>query len=206
MIVFTADHGDYLGDHWLGEKDLFHDVSARVPMIIVDPRESADGTRGQTCDSLVEAVDILPSFVEFAGGQPCRERVEGQTLMPLLRGDANVFERDYAVSEIDYSDRGPRALLGLEPYQCRATMVCNQQWKYIHHQQFEAQLFDLKNDPGELTDLGQDARYSDQRELMKNYLFEWQQKLKRRSGLPYDYMAGQGPERDEEWGIIIGRV
>lgn len=206
MIVFTADHGDYLGDHWLGEKDLFHDVSARVPMIIVDPRESADGTRGQTCDSLVEAVDILPSFVEFAGGQPCRERVEGQTLMPLLRGDANVFERDYAVSEIDYSDRGPRELLGLEPYQCRATMVCNQQWKYIHHQQFEAQLFDLKYDPDELIDLGQDAQYADQRELMRNYLFEWQQKLKRRSGLPYDYMAGQGPERDEEWGIIIGRV
>ncbi len=36
MIVLTSDHGDYLGDHWLGEKDLFHDPSAKVPMIIYD--------------------------------------------------------------------------------------------------------------------------------------------------------------------------
>ena len=37
MIVFTSDHGDYLGDHWMGEKDLFHDVSVKVPLIIYDP-------------------------------------------------------------------------------------------------------------------------------------------------------------------------
>ena len=35
MIVFTSDHGDYLGDHWMGEKELFHDVSVRIPLIIV---------------------------------------------------------------------------------------------------------------------------------------------------------------------------
>ncbi len=27
LIVFTSDHGDYLGDHWLGEKEMFHDAS-----------------------------------------------------------------------------------------------------------------------------------------------------------------------------------
>jgi len=37
LIVFTADHGDYLGDHYLGEKDLFHEPSARIPLIIRDP-------------------------------------------------------------------------------------------------------------------------------------------------------------------------
>ena len=37
MIVFTSDHGDYLGDHWMGEKDLFHDQSAKIPLIVVDP-------------------------------------------------------------------------------------------------------------------------------------------------------------------------
>ena len=36
-IIFTSDHGDYLGDHWLGEKDLFHEPSIRIPLIIVDP-------------------------------------------------------------------------------------------------------------------------------------------------------------------------
>ena len=37
MIVFTSDHGDYLGDHWMGEKDLFHDASAKIPLIVIDP-------------------------------------------------------------------------------------------------------------------------------------------------------------------------
>ncbi len=46
MIVFTSDHGDYQGDHWLGEKELFHEQSVRVPMIIYDPSEHANKTRG----------------------------------------------------------------------------------------------------------------------------------------------------------------
>ena len=37
MIVFTSDHGDYLGDHWMGEKDLFHEQSAKIPLIVIDP-------------------------------------------------------------------------------------------------------------------------------------------------------------------------
>ena len=54
MIVFSSDHGDYLGDHWMGEKDLFHDASVRVPLIVYDPRPEADATRGTVSDELVE--------------------------------------------------------------------------------------------------------------------------------------------------------
>ena len=53
MIVVTSDHGDYLGDHWLGEKDLFHDPSVKVPLIIYDPSLHADAQRGQVCDAPV---------------------------------------------------------------------------------------------------------------------------------------------------------
>lgn len=31
LIVFTSDHGDFLGDHWLGEKELFYDQAVRIP-------------------------------------------------------------------------------------------------------------------------------------------------------------------------------
>ena len=88
VIVITSDHGDYLGDHWLGEKDLFHDASVRVPMIIYDPSPDADATRGTVSDALVESIDLLPTFVEIAGGTPRDEWLEGRSLMPLLRGDA----------------------------------------------------------------------------------------------------------------------
>src|SRR3989337_2379147 len=50
MIVFTSDHGDYLGDHWMGEKDLFHEPSVKVPLIIYDPSPDADKARGKVCD------------------------------------------------------------------------------------------------------------------------------------------------------------
>ncbi|MEM7563417.1 MAG: sulfatase-like hydrolase/transferase [Pseudomonadota bacterium] len=205
LIVFTADHGDYLGDHWLGEKDLFHNASAKLPFILVDPRPDADSSRGQVCEHLVEAVDLLPSLIEYAGGESNRERLEGQSLLPVLHHRQESIDRDYVISEIDYSERNLRQSLGLEPYQCRATMVCNKQWKYIHHLEFESQLFDLTNDPDELQDLGKEPGLKAVRAEMKECLFDWQARLKRRSGMNYQRLLDQSPEQDEKWGIIIGR-
>ena len=48
LIVLSADHGDYLGDHWLGEKYLFHDPSVRLPFIVVDP-ERGGGAHPWEC-------------------------------------------------------------------------------------------------------------------------------------------------------------
>lgn len=206
LIVFTTDHGDYLGDHWLGEKDLFHEASARIPLILVDPRIEADTTRGMKRDEFVEAVDIVPTFLEFAGAQPCCERLEGRSLLPILCSQRQPESwRDVAVSEIDYSDRGPRSLLGLQPDQCRAIMVRGRRWKYIYHTEFEPQLFDLENDPDEFVDLGRNRQFKNVCDLMKERIFVWRNSHKRRIGLEYEYMMGQGPERDEEFGIIIGR-
>ena len=110
MIVFTSDHGDYLGDHWLGEKSWFHDASVKVPLIIVDPSPTADGTRGTTCKALVEAIDLLPTFIEAYGGTVPAHRLEGRSLKPLINGEGNTPAdwRTFAVSEVDYSDRGAR--------------------------------------------------------------------------------------------------
>ena len=206
MIVFTSDHGDYLGDHWLGEKDLFHEPSARIPLIIVNPNATADETRGSHCSEMVEAIDLLPTFVEYAGANICHERVEGSSLMPLLRSrNAPADWRRYAVSEIDYSDRGVRGLLDLSPYDCRATMIRNQRWKYIHHHCFRPQLFDLENDPNELVDLGDDPACEPVRQEMQRLLIDWRRRLKPRVSVSYDDLAAMGPSLDEERGIIIGR-
>ena len=152
MIVFTSDHGDYLGDHWLGEKDLFHEPSIRLPMIVVDPDQAADATRGQTDARLVEAIDLLPTFVEAAGGSAQPHRMEGRSLLPLLR-DEPVAWRECVFCESDYSGRAARDDLGLEPWQARSFMVRSGRWKYILHQQFRPQLFDLDTDPDEFRDL-----------------------------------------------------
>ena len=90
MIVFTSDHGDYLGDHWMGEKDLFHEPSVKVPLIVFDPSPAADGARGTMCDALVEAIDLIPTFLEALGADPVEQahRLEGRSLVPFLRGAA----------------------------------------------------------------------------------------------------------------------
>lgn len=64
MIVPSSDHGDFLGDDWLGEKDMFHDPTVKVPLIVYDSRAEADATRGTDCDALVESIDLAPTFVE----------------------------------------------------------------------------------------------------------------------------------------------
>lgn len=86
MIVLTSDHGDYLGDHWLGEKNLFHDPSVKVPMILFDPRSTASATRGTVCDALVESIDLTATFVDAAGGTVPDHIVEGRSLMPWVNG------------------------------------------------------------------------------------------------------------------------
>ena len=206
MIVLTADHGDYLGDHFLGEKDLFHTPSVKIPLIVFDPRAEADATRNTVRSELVEGVDLTPTFVDFAGGEICRERIEGRSLSPILRSAAPPREwREYAVSEIDYSERGPRKLLNLDPYECRATMVADHEWKYVYYRGFPPQLFNLRDDPDELHDLGQDSNTQPIRQRLFDALFDWKYSLKTRVGMDHAYLQGQGPERDEEFGIIIGR-
>ena len=206
LIAFTSDHGDYLGDHWLGEKDLFHEPSVKIPLIIANPDTSFDDTRGSVCSEMVEAVDLLPTLVEQAGGKIVEERVEGRSLMPFFKSQKAPCDwRQYAVSEIDYSVRGVRDLLKLAPYDCRATMIRDKRWKYIHHNVFRLQLFDLQKDPNELVDLGDDPSQEKVRTEMQQLLIDWRRRLKPRIGTAYDSLASAGPERTESLGIIIGR-
>ena len=204
MIAFTSDHGDYLGDHWLGEKDLFHECSARVPMIVCDPSPEADATRGTVDDRFVEAVDLLPTFVQFAGGEVRAERVEGRSLLGALRGEAEPDWRDCAISEIDFSDRGPRTLLDVHPWECRAHMLRTDRWKYVLHERFRPQLFDLDDDPQELVDLGEEPGYENVRRELHERLFTWFRRRRNRTEMPADFLLGMGPERDERYGIMIG--
>lgn len=204
-IVFSSDHGDYLGDHWLGEKDLFHEPSVRIPLIIFDPSTRADGTRGRVVEEFVEAVDVVPTLVEVAGGTVPLERIEGRSLLPFVHQQVVAPSwRDCAISEIDFSDRGPRTLLRLHPHECRARMIRTAKWKYVLHEHFPPQLFDLVNDPHEFIDLGEDLGYRSARQENYDRLFTWFRGLKVRTEMPIEALFDMGPELDEELGIMIG--
>jgi arylsulfatase A-like enzyme len=175
LIVFTSDHGDYLGDHWLGEKDLFHEPSVKVPLIILDPSPAADATRGTTCDALVECIDLAPTFIEVAGGDPALQshRLEGRSLLPWLHGHKPEAWRAYTISEYDYSVLPVAAKLGVEPRDARLYMIADTRWKYVHAPGFRPMLYDLESDPQELVDLGADPRFESERARLAEALNRW---------------------------------
>ncbi|MGB7317806.1 MAG: sulfatase-like hydrolase/transferase, partial [Planktotalea sp.] len=174
LIVFTSDHGDYLGDHWLADKEFFHDVSAKVPLIVRDPSADADATRGRVCNDLVETIDLLPSFVEYAGGVPNHDVLEGHSLMRYWREDAPVPVRAYAISEIDFAETGTRTQLGLPVDQCRLVMVFDGRYKGVFsNADVPPVLFDLQSDPNELLDIGRDPKSEAVLEKLRGHLSEW---------------------------------
>lgn len=118
MIVFTSDHGDYLGDHWLGEKDLFHEEALRVPLIIYDPSAQADATRGTLNTDLVEAIDLAPTFLEVYGGAAVPHIMDGHSLMDTLHGTRKEDPRRYVIAEYDYSFLEVRAALDMPSREC----------------------------------------------------------------------------------------
>jgi len=180
MIVLTSDHGDYLGDHWLGEKDLFHDASAKIPMIVYDPRTEADATRGTTCDALVESIDLAPTFVEAAGAEVPDHILEGRSLTPWLHGETPEW-RDYAISEYDYSATPQAAKLGLAPRDARLFMVFDRRWKLMHAEGgFRPMLFDLETDPEEFHDLAKGADHQAEIDRLYGYLAQWGRRMSQR--------------------------
>lgn len=204
MIVLTSDHGDYLGDHWLGEKDLFHEPSVKIPMIVYDPRAEADATRGTTCDALVEGIDLVATFIEAAGGEVPGHVVEGRSLMPWLRGEVPDDWRAAAVSEYDYSVTPMRATVGVSDEDARLFMVFDGRWKLVHAEGgLPPMLFDLDSDPEEFHDLGRSPDHEEVRARMYGHLQAWSLRMAQRvtrSAEQIEGMRGKSQRR----GILLG--
>ncbi len=209
LIVVTSDHGDYMGDHWLGEKDLFHAPSVKVPLIVYDPSSQADATRGSVCDELVETIDITATFVEAAGGELDNRLdhiLEGRSLLPYLHGKPMQW-RDYAISEYDYAQSYANGVLKLPPRDARLFMVADKRWKYVNAALggFRPMLFDLQNDPSELQDLGQstESEHVAAMALMEQRLNQWSRRLSQRTTYSEtEVETRRGDSRRK--GIILG--
>jgi arylsulfatase A-like enzyme len=204
MIVFTSDHGDYLGDHWMGEKELFHDASARIPLIVVDPSPAADVTRGRKSSALIEAIDVVPTILDYFGGAAVPHIIEGRSLRPILHGTTERL-RDFAVSEYDYSLRDVRKRLGVEVKDAKLTMVFDGRWKYVFAEGFRPMLFDLETDPDEVSDLGADPAQAEEISRLERLFFGWTRRTSQRTTMSDAQIAAREPSLGEaRTGILIG--
>lgn len=204
MIVLTADHGDYMGDHWMGEKDWLHEEVVRVPLIISDPRATADASRGSVSTDLVESIDLAPTFVEALGGAVTNNQwLEGQSLLPIIdRGapqgvDFAVCESEFSLMELANDlPAGP-------PSSRRATMLRTERYKYILTETGPNLLYDLEDDPAEIHDRINDPALASVRTELHEQLFAWYRarshEVTRRANEPADKEGANA--RD---GIFIG--
>jgi arylsulfatase A-like enzyme len=160
LVVLTSDHGEMGGDHWLLEKLGYWDESYHVPLIVVDPRRSADRTRGQVVDAVTESVDVLPTICGYLGAEVPLQ-ADGWSLAPFLEtGAPPEYWRDTAHFEWAFSDpvnRFAERAFGLPMSHCSLAVSRGPRYKYV---QFGAAsdllpplLFDLDEDPGQTHNL-----------------------------------------------------
>jgi len=208
LIVFCSDHGDFLGDHWLGEKELFYDTVQRVPFIVVDPSPEADATRGRTDDRFVEGVDVVPTVLDALGLPLPTHRLEGRSLLPLTRGTqtrgAQTPWRDTVVSELDFSYKAARLKLNLPVDACQAYSLRDARWRYVYWLSAPEQLYDLQADPEQFVDLGRAPATEGVRQAFRSRLLDWLSRRRRRTTVTHDQVA-RGTDRHKQAGVFFGQ-
>ena len=162
LIIFTSDHGEEMGDHWLLGKGGYFDGSYRIPLIVRDPRPLADAGRGTKVEAFTEHVDIMPTLLESIGAAVPRQ-CDGASLTPFLGGASPPKTwRRAAHWEFDFRDDAAAAPgeHDLAPDECAMTILRGERFKYVHFTRLPPLLFDLAQDPDEMTDLAGDPAHA----------------------------------------------
>ena len=138
IVIFTSDHGYHLGEHDFWAKVSLHDESAAVPLIIRMP-----GKKPAVCHSLVELLDLYPSLSNLCGLK-VPERLQGKDISKMMTDPTK------EVRSAAFSVNGKGFLLREE------------NWAYIAYGkdgQGGEELFDMKQDPKQFTNLAKDPQY-----------------------------------------------
>lgn len=152
-IIFTADHGEMLGDFGLFFKSNHLEGSCKVPLIIKPPRFPSSGPR--FCEHLVGLEDVAPTFLDIAGIRTSSE-MDGESLLSTAHSEAG----------------RPRYFSHTVTLGSHTFMIRERNWKYIwsEWEGFE-ELYDLAADPNELCNIAPNT--PSVREPMRRHLSEW---------------------------------
>jgi arylsulfatase A-like enzyme len=154
LVIFTSDHGFHLGEHGLWQKTTLFEESLRVPLIVSAPGFASSA--GKHCDALVELTDLYPTIADLAGVSDKAPRtLAGRSLRSLLAEPAAGAEfRDVAYSVTGNGGRSVR----------------NSAWRYNSWGEGPEELYDLRRDPGQFTNLAGDPAYATELATMRTEL------------------------------------
>jgi arylsulfatase A-like enzyme len=154
IIVFTSDHGDFMGDHGLLLKSALHYQSlVRVPFIWVEPKATSEHTTGRSTRALASTIDIPATILARSGLAPFYG-MQGRNLLPILDGDASAGRSAILVEE-----DGHAPTFGLSvPVRARTVITETHRLTTYDHDEW-TELYDLQRDPDELANLIDDPGY-----------------------------------------------
>jgi iduronate 2-sulfatase len=161
IIVFTSDHGYHMGEHGLWQKMSLFEESARVPMLIVAPHRSGNGTVAR---SPVSHIDLFPTLAELCSVKP-PSNIQGQSLVPMLR-DPGVQGRGWAITQVMRGGGPNRASVSTnvssEGPSYFGYSLRTARWRYTEWDEGRKgrELYDHDNDAHELTNLAEKAEHA----------------------------------------------
>jgi arylsulfatase A-like enzyme len=164
IVVFTSDHGYHLGEHGMWGKVTLYEECDRIPMIVRAPGRTRPGS---VSSRLVELVDLYPTLADLCRlGPP--SNLEGTSFVPLMAQP----DREWKTAAFSMVKRGKK--LG------RA--IRTERFKYAEYgDEGVNELYDLKADPHEWTNLARDPAYADEVTRMRKLLHAgWRKALPRR--------------------------
>ena len=155
LLVFAGDNGMFLGEHGMTDKRTMHEESIRVPLLVRYPALVKGGT---VIAEQVLNIDLAPSVLDVCGAKPLRN-IHGRSWKPLLAGDARTWRTAWFY-EYNYEKQFP--------YTPNVRGVRTDTWKYVHYphgdggpDRHKAELYNLKDDPGEVKNLIDDPAHAD---------------------------------------------
>ena len=166
LVIFTSDHGDMLGDHGMAGKSVLYEGAVHVPLLIRLPGRIPANT---VVETPVSTIDLFATILDYTG--QAGHSSEGRSLRPLMEG-TETEGTDYCVSEWGGDNLN--------------FMVRTKRWKLLYPSRLSSgarpALYDLENDPHELTNLlGYHPDREQHRtvaEKMKGRLVGWLKKVK----------------------------
>jgi arylsulfatase A-like enzyme len=159
IVVYTSDQGFYLGEHGWFDKRFIYDESFKTPLLMRWPSQIKPGT---TNEEMVQNLDFAQTFLE-AAQIPAPEDMQGESLIPLLTGKSETWDRD-AVYYHYYEYPAVHMVK-------RHYGIVTKEYKLAHfyYDVDEWELYDRKNDRSELNNVYNDPAYS---EIVKKLKFE----------------------------------